>query len=335
MATTLTPGTTIAMRYRVRALLGSGGMGHVYRAEHLGLCKDVALKVLSPSIEPGWGDLETRFEREARALARLDHPGCVRVYDYGRTPDRRLYIAMEMLDGPTLAGQLAQGGAFSPERTIGVATQVLRALAHAHRNAVIHRDIKPENVMLTHRDGVPRLVLIDFGLAHRRRDARLTADGVCVGSPSYVAPERLLGRPYDGRADLYSVGVMMYELLTGTRPFTGDSPQAIIRAHVDSRPVPLRTRRRDLPRALEKVVLRALAKQPGRRFADAEAMLSALAAVPAEQDRAAAALAATRSEEATTTTMAEIRPLRPSRMRRLWGWIRYGPWRWSRFPDNA
>ncbi|HWU87188.1 MAG TPA: serine/threonine-protein kinase [Kofleriaceae bacterium] len=326
MSTTLAPRTIFGSRYKIVSLLGRGGMGHVYRAEHLGLRKEVALKVIGAEL---LGDIEMRFEREARATARLDHPGCIRILDYGRTTDRRQFIAMELIDGPTLASELRVGARFTVARAVRIARELLTALAHAHARGVLHRDVKPENVMFSHKDGTSRTVLIDFGLARLCDDGPLTVAGVCIGSPSYLAPERLLGRLYDARADLYSVGVVLYEMLAGARPFAGDSPREIMRCHLERPARPLRAWRRDVSPALEQVVLRALAKEPARRYADAEEMLAALEDVPVLEQLAVQRVLVARAEEAPTTAFAELQPLSPSLPRRLWSWIRYGAWRWN------
>ncbi len=326
MSTPLAPHTIFGWRYKIVSLLGRGGMGHVYRAEHLGLRKEVALKVIGAEF---LSDIETRFEREARATARLAHPGCVRILDYGRTSDRRQYIAMELIDGPTLASELQAGARFTVARAVRIGRDLLTALAHAHSQGVLHRDVKPENVMFSHNGGAPRTVLIDFGLARLCDDGPLTAAGICVGSPSYLAPERLLGRLYDARADLYSVGVVLYEMLAGTRPFTGDSPREILRCHLERPARPLRACRRDVSPALENVVLRALAKEPARRYSDAEEMLAALEDIPVLEQLAVQRACAARAEEAPTTAFAELQPCSPSLPRRIWSWIRYGAWRWG------
>ncbi len=329
MSSTLAPGTFVGLRYRIASLLGAGGMGQVYRAEHLELRREIALKVLPA--DAAVPDLVARFELEARAAARLDHPGCVRVLDFGRTVDRHLYIAMELLRGPTLAAVLARQ-ALSVAHAVRIVTDLLDALAHAHRQGVLHRDVKPENVMFTYRDGTPRAVLIDFGLARVRDASPLTAAGICVGSPSYLAPERLLGRAYDGRADIYSVGVILYEALAGVRPFVGRDPTEIARAHISCSPPPLRGLRPDVSPALEAVVRHALSRRPASRFARPEEMLAALAQVPAAEERA---IVATRLEEDSTTTLATLAPAQPSAPRRLWGWLRYGGWRWSNAGQSA
>jgi eukaryotic-like serine/threonine-protein kinase len=321
----LVPGTVVASRYRILAHLGAGGMAHVYEALHLDLGRSVALKLLPAEAEgPTDG---VRFEREARAAARLAHPGCVRVLDYGRFGVRGRYLAMELLEGPTLRAVLAEEGAQPPARAIGVTRAILEALAHSHRGGVLHRDVKPDNVILTERDGARRPVLIDFGLARVRGDAALTASGHCVGSPSYLAPERLLGRAYDARADLYAVGVMLYEMLAGERPFFGSSPQEIARRHIQRPPPPLRC-----SGPLAAVVARALAKDPRRRFANAEAMLAALADVPAQARREARRREAARLEEEPTALVVELDERRAPLARRMWAWLRFGRWRWSADP---
>ncbi|MDB4960194.1 MAG: putative serine/threonine-protein kinase [Myxococcales bacterium] len=317
----LAPQTVFAGRYRIEALLGSGGMGQVYRAEHLGLGKDVALKVLGRRTQ----DFESRFEREARAIARLDHPGCIRILDHGEDETGLQYIAMELIDGPTLASTLANDG-FSVTRALHVAKSLLSALAHAHAHGVIHRDIKPENVMFTLRGGF-RVVLIDFGLATMRDAPALTGAGMAIGSPSYIAPERLLGHPTDQRGDLYAVGVILYEMISGQRPFLGGSPKEIMTNALSRPPRPLRALIPDVSPGLDAVIRRALAKDPDRRFADAEAMLSALSDVEAI-DRAEPAPREEAEEASASMTISLLTVSEPSWLARLWSRLRYGAWRW-------
>jgi serine/threonine-protein kinase len=305
---------TVAGRYEILGPLGRGGMARVFRARDLVLRREVALKLLAGSASD---DLATRFEREARAIARLDHAGCVRILDCGPR-----FITMELVSGVTLAHALGQGR-FSEERAIKITRGVLAALAHSHRRGVLHRDVKPANVMLAG----PRVVLIDFGLACLDDEAAVTAVGACVGSPSYVAPERLLGRPHDERCDVYAVGIMLYEMLAGTRPFVGDSAEDILRAALHRPARPLRAHRPDISLALEAIVRHALAKEPDRRFLDAEAMLSALADLPAPA--AAPPEPSTPPHEPDASSTVALIVARPRWWARAWSWLRYGRWRWA------
>jgi len=324
-----------AERYRILGHLGSGGMGHVYRAEHIGLKKPVALKVLGKRS----AEYVARFEREARAIARLDHVGCVRIFDHGTDDKGVPYIAMELIDGPTLALALSEDS-FAVSRAINVARALLVALAHAHAHGVVHRDLKPENIMFaaprTRLDaGEPwlgRPVIIDFGLASLADSAGITGNGFAMGSPSYIAPERLRGEPHDARADVYAVGVILYEMLSGLRPFLGASPQEIMTNALTRPPRPLRAIVPEVSPALDALIRRALAKDPTKRFADAEDMLSALddvalldARVPIDD-----ATELDDGDASASRTMAMLELSRPSLLGRAWSWLRYGAWRWGR-----
>jgi eukaryotic-like serine/threonine-protein kinase len=271
------PGTVVAGCYEVGELLGAGGMARVYRARDVRHNREVALKVLPPAAS---AELEARFRREARNAARLDHPGCVRVFESGRSEDGAYVLAMERLDGPTLREEMARGP-MPVEEAVAIARQILEGLAHAHQEGLIHRDLKPENVMFRGSGADRRAVVIDFGLSELEGDAALTAAGSCVGSPAYLAPERILGRGYDGRADVYAVGVMLFEMITGERLFVGDTPLETARMHLEREPPALSELRPNLPAALEAACAAALEKHPELRFADAEAMIAALAAVEA------------------------------------------------------
>ena len=313
----LEAGTVFADRYEILSALGRGGMGYVYRARHLGLAKHVALKILGTDLT---GDYEARFAREARALARLDHPSCVRVLDYGRGNGAQ-FIAMELIEGDTLAVALREGP-MTPARAIAYTRQLLSALVHAHAHGVIHRDIKPENVMLSR--GAQRAVLIDFGLASVEGEAALTANGMCVGSPSYIAPERLLGKPHDTRTDLYAIGVVLYEMITGVRPFAAESPEQTMQLALNRPPRPMRALRRDVPLGLEHVITRALAKDPAKRYVDAEEMMLALVDAESFSEEAEAEM------NDAADTFAQLFVQEPSLLRRIWTWLRYGNWRWER-----
>ncbi len=321
MSPALLPGSLFARRYRIISPLARGGMSIVYRAEHVGLRKEIALKILAATfVSP---DLGARFDREARTAARLDHRGCVRILDHGQTASYR-YLAMELVEGPTLATVMRREGRLSTRQAVAYVCDLLGALAHAHAHGVLHRDVKPENAIVRH-GPEPHVVLIDFGLARRLEDAALTAAGMCIGSPSYLAPERLLNRYYDARADLYAVGVILYEMLAGARPFAGGCAEEIVRAHLGRPARPLRAIRWDVSPSLERVVMKALAKDPELRFATAGEMLSALLEAPVADEQETMCAAPARDDEATTLTLATP----PSFVRRAWAWFRHGEWRWA------
>ncbi|HUJ59921.1 MAG TPA: serine/threonine-protein kinase [Kofleriaceae bacterium] len=303
---------SVGGRYEILGPLGRGGMGRVYRARDVVLGREVALKLLDSHASD---ELAARFEREARALARLDHPGCVRVLDVARR-----YLVLELVAGTTLAAALRADGQFSQARALRIARGVLAALAHAHARGVLHRDIKPDNIMLA---ASGRVVLIDFGLACVVDEPGLTGVGMCLGSPSYIAPERLRAEPYDARADLWSVGVVLYEMLAGARPFVGPRPEDVMRMALERPPRPLRAARRDVSRGLEAVVLRALAKRADARWADAEDLRGALDELEREPDDEPGYDG---DAAGSTITMLEVRH---GLARRVWAWLRYGKWRWS------
>ena len=278
-------GTLVDGRYRVFEALGAGGMGVVYRAEHLQLRRPVALKVLQRDLR-SLPEIEKRFEREAQALAALGHPNIVTVLDYGWT-EGTAYLAMELLRGKSLQELLA-GGPPSPAQALDVERQLLRGLAFAHARGIVHRDLKPGNVFLHNVEGLGETVkILDFGLAkfldplpHDKEG--LTRAGAVYGTPAYMAPEQVAGQPADLRSDVYSAGILLFELLTGRRPFEG-SPDEMLRQHLVADVPALEAVRPDLVPlpALGALVRRALAKDPGNRFQDASAMLEALEQIPA------------------------------------------------------
>jgi hypothetical protein len=260
-------GRTIADRYRVDELLGSGGMGAVFKGHHIGLERDVAIKVLHPSLgrDP---DISERFDREARSASRLDHPNCVSVTDYGSTEDQMKFMVMQLLEGGELGRVL--GKPLPPLRAIELVLQIIRGLEHAHAQGVVHRDIKPENVFIT-RDHAGRevLKLVDFGIAKIMTvdgSKRMTKVGLVFGTPAYMSPEQAAGIEADERADLYSVGVMMYEMLAGKAPFDSPDPVALVRMQITNDPSPLPS---DVPPVLAACVERLLAKNRVERFQSA------------------------------------------------------------------
>jgi len=274
----LLPGAHVGA-YEIVEELGRGGMARVYLARSPER-PEVALKVLEP--EFAGQARSARFAREVDAAARLSHPGCARLLDHGSTRDGLLYLVIERLRGPTLREALGTRHRLRLREVLEIGRQLCSALAHAHAAGVMHRDVKPENVMYRGPGDTGEVVLIDFGLSRLRDDVPLTVAGTCLGSPSYVAPERLLERPADGRADLYAVGVVLYELAAGQPPFVGTAPLDIARQHIVVRPRPLRELRPAAPAGLAAIVHRALEKQPELRFPRAEIMGAALEALEAE-----------------------------------------------------
>jgi serine/threonine protein kinase len=268
-------------RYAVREPLGRGGMAVVYRATDAVLGRPVAVKVLSDGLARDPAFVE-RFRREARAAAGLTHRGVVTVFDHGSEGDVH-YIVMELVEGPTLAELLARGP-LGIGRAVAIGDAVLAALEEAHSRGLVHRDVKPGNVMLT-RSGEVRVM--DFGIARSADTETLTGSGKVVGSASYLSPEQVRGLTADPRSDLYSLGCVLYEAMTGRPPLSGSSAMSVAHRHVSEEPAPL-GELVAIPPALEAVVMRALAKDPGARYGSAEEMRAALAAAmtpPAEPTR--------------------------------------------------
>lgn len=258
-------GATIADRYEVIAQIATGGMGVVYKARQKMLDRYVALKVL-PRDLGGDPDTERRFFNEARAISQLRHPHIVTLFDFGRTPDRKLFIAMEYVNGESLAETISHRP-LPLTSAVRIADQVLDALGEAHQQGIVHRDIKPDNVMLEVRGGRIHVRLLDFGIAKNELDtARHTKTGIVFGTPEYISPEQVLGDDLDHRADLYAVGLLLFEMLSGERPF-GGSGTAIAYKHAHDPTPSLLERYPDLPipAALDALVYRLMAKKPAQR----------------------------------------------------------------------
>ncbi|MEW5869360.1 MAG: protein kinase [Chloroflexota bacterium] len=267
-------GSSFAKRYRIDAELGRGGMGVVYRAHDTLLQRDVVVKVLGKAGDSALNtEARERLLNEARAAARLNHAHIVSVYDAGEVDDQP-YIVMELVDGASLQEQ--RPATF--EEIISTGKQICTALAHAHQHGIVHRDLKPGNVLIG-KDGTVKLA--DFGLA-RSVASHLTEEGSIVGTILYLPPEQAMGKPIDGRADLYALGAMLYELTTGRLPFVGDSPVAVISQHLYAPVVPPSTFRPDLPAGLERIILRLLAKNPDDRYASANELLHRLSELEME-----------------------------------------------------
>src|SRR4030095_7558218 len=263
------PGIILRDRYRLDSEIGRGGMGIVYRATDLELKREVAVKLLPETTSAP--DARDRLIREARAAAALNHPHIVAVHDVGET-DGMPFFVMELVQGPSLSRARPSGVL----RVVDIALQICGALEHAHANNIVHRDLKPDNVLLVTSSQSAPVKLADLGLALPGHAARISQAGIIVGTASYMSPEQALGHTVDGRADLYALGVLLYELTTGRLPFTGDDPLTIVSQHVHAPVVPPRALRPDLPRALERVIMRLLAKDPAERFATATQTASAL-----------------------------------------------------------
>jgi tetratricopeptide (TPR) repeat protein len=268
-ATGLALGTVLRGRYRLDSELGRGGMGTVYRATDLELHREVAVKVLSGASQTS--EARERLLREARAAAALNHPHIVTIHDVGEE-NGSPFLVMELVPGP----RLSQARPTDLSRVVEIATQICAALEHAHTNNIVHRDLKPDNVLLSGSSLAHTVKLADLGLALPAHAARISRAGVIVGTASYMAPEQALGQLIDGRTDLYALGVLLYELTTGRLPFTGDDPLTIISQHVHAPVVPPRVLRSDIPRPLETIILRLLAKDPAQRFASANETRAAL-----------------------------------------------------------
>jgi tetratricopeptide (TPR) repeat protein len=265
----LVPGTVLRGRYRLDAEIGRGGMGVVFRASDLELGREVAIKLLPERASTP--DARDRLLSEARAAAAMNHPRVVAVHDVGEEHGVPFFV-MELVQGGTIRS-------LSPQDLPGiveVACQICEALEHAHSHRMVHRDLKPENVLLVDGGARRSVKLADLGIAARLLDSTPTQSDAIAGTVGYMAPEQALGRPIDGRADLYALGAVLYELTTGRLPFVGDDPLAIISQHVHAPVVPPRVIRPDLPVAVENVILRLLAKNPEQRFATAAETASAL-----------------------------------------------------------
>lgn len=306
-------GQLIDGRYRILEVVGRGGMGTVYKAEHEAIRRVVALKLLHAPLAQV-PEVSRRFEREAFAIGRIEHPNCVNVSDFGRLPDGSLYLVMEYLEGTALSDELATHGRLPIVRSLRILRHVVRGLGHAHSHEIVHRDVKPENVIVLEHDGDPNFAkILDFGIAKligsAARDdggGTLTQAGMAFGTPLYMSPEQALGQPIDGRADLYAASVMGFEMIVGKPPFRSEDKIDVMSMHA-TKPVPTMSEVDPtvaVPPAVEQLLRTGLAKRASERFADADAYVAAIDAVLAE-------LAPPRPSTASPTLAQDISARRP------------------------
>src|SRR5664280_1143284 len=285
-------GTLLADRYRIFSLLGEGGMGRVYLGEHALMRKRVAVKILHRELTQV-AEVVMRFEREAMAAANIDHPNVAAATDFGKLPDGSVFLVLEYVQGKSLR-ELIDEGPLLIERALHVAQQMTSALVTAHALGIVHRDLKPENVMLVEKGGDPDFVKVPVQEVSDRGSIRpakvITRVGMIFGTPEYMAPEQAMGQNVDARADLYSLGVILYEMLSGRRPFSAESPVGILGQQLQG-PLPTFARRAPhvrVPHTLEQLVLRLLAPTVAGRFPSAVELIAALNGVQSMlQSRAA------------------------------------------------
>jgi serine/threonine-protein kinase len=272
-------------QFRILQKIGTGGMGSVYRASQPAMNREVAIKILHPKLA-GRKDLTSRFRREARAMSQLTHPNTVRVFMYGELEeDGSLYIVMEMLDGKNLNQRVRRGGPMPIGNAIPILVQVCGALQEAHEMGIVHRDLKPENIFLSTQGGITDFPkVLDFGLAKvterqmQPGSVILTQEGMVFGTPEFMSPEQAQGRTLDARSDIYSLAVILYEVVSGKLPFDARTPMEYIQKHVTEPIIPLSTRRPEagLPLELDAVLEKALKKRPGERYQSAAEFADAL-----------------------------------------------------------
>jgi len=281
-------GQTLGGRYCIERQIGVGGMAYVYLARDLESDGEVAIKVLLPRLTGDPTSVE-RLRREAVIAMRLGHPNVCPILGVGETPELPIYLLMPYLEGEPLALREMRHGPLPVDEGIPLLLQICRGLEHAHGLHILHRDLKPENVMLVPDRGIAggvRAVVMDFGFAKVLRDepglAKLTRTGIILGTPEFMSPEQVLGKPLDGRSDVYGLGVLAFEMFTGRVPFEGKSPQEVALARLKRGPLSLRAIRPELPANLETVIGRALAQDPADRFQSVAELSAGFASVTAK-----------------------------------------------------
>jgi serine/threonine-protein kinase len=287
-------GQTLAEKYLIEELIKRGGMGAVYRGKHVMMDKTVALKVLRPALA-GDDAVVARFSREAKAASRISHPHAVSVTDFGESENGVVFLVMEYLDGRTLKDIIRSEGPLPLDRIVEIIRQVSGALDAAHQQGVVHRDLKSDNIMLSQTNGGDWAKVLDFGIAKIQqpegaRDNDITAANLVIGTPQYMSPEQCSqSGPIDARSDVYSLGVIVFEMLSGRVPFTGESPTVIMMKQVQDEPPSIRELRPDLPAGMDSLIKKALAKQPIDRFQTAGELYEALSTAAAGASDAEAA----------------------------------------------
>jgi eukaryotic-like serine/threonine-protein kinase len=261
-------GRTIAGKYRVDSLLGEGGMAQVFKSTHLGLDRPVVVKLMHSGL-PSMDTAMKRFEQECKVTARIDHPNVVSVFDVGAL-DRRPYLVMEFIKGESLRDYLDREVSMEVPEAATVMIQVCSGLHEAHQQGIVHRDLKPENIMLRERSDRPDWVkIVDFGIAHLKQGGqRLTRTGIAIGTVDYMSPEYLSDKPIDHRADIYALGVILYELIAGRCPFVAETAEAIMAKHLWGTPMPLSHYRPDLEAGcvFDTIAEKSLHKEPAERY---------------------------------------------------------------------
>jgi eukaryotic-like serine/threonine-protein kinase len=260
-------GRVFNQRYRLKEKLGSGGMAEVFLADDISLGREVAVKVLHPQFASDPAFIQ-RFRNEAQAAANLNHPNIVNIYDWGNEGDQ-YYIVMEYVEGRDLKDIISSEGRILPERAAEITAEISAALQFAHRRNLVHRDIKPHNILITN---LGQVKVMDFGIAREGNGGGITQTGVVMGTPQYISPEQAQGLGVDGRSDIYSLGVVLYEMLTGQVPFDDPSPVTVTYKQVREDPVPPSLIDPEIPPALEAIVMKAMAKNPANRFQSAQEM---------------------------------------------------------------
>lgn len=272
-------GRLLADRYRLVQKIGEGGMGAIYKAVHTKMDRICAIKLLT-ALSVNNEAAVSRFKREAKMASSINNAHAVTIYDFGEAEDGLIYLAMEFIDGKPLSSLIAKEGALSPDRVVKITNQIAEGLAAAHSLGIVHRDLKPDNIMLARRTAEREFVkVLDFGIAKAVADDsgdNLTKTGFILGTPVYMSPEQLSGEKLDARSDIYSLAIIVYEMLSGRLPFEGDNPQAIMIKRITTDPIPLRTVAPDVSESMERAVMRGLARNRDARITTAESFAEAL-----------------------------------------------------------